>query len=403
MNLERIDGGVTAPKGFRASGVAAGIKPGSTKKDCALIVSDRMAAAAGAFTTNRFKAPPVQWDEAVCAGGEAQAVFANSGNANACTGERGVADVRATAEQVGRGIGTPPDKICILSTGVIGVPLPMDRIAQGIKGCIESLSPHGSTDAALAIMTTDTVRKEMAFEIVPRAGAIRIGAIAKGAGMIAPNMATMFCIVTTDAKIAPQTLSELLKKAVKVSFNQMCVDNDMSTSDSVLCLANGASDIAEIRPGTEDCAVFGAALTQVCQEMAKALVRDGEGATKFVEIAVSGAATDAAAKTIARSVAVSQLCKTAFFGQDPNWGRFACAAGYAGVAFDPDRFCLWIDDVQVMRDGMPTDYREEDAAARMRKPEFRIRIEIGPGPGSAVFWTSDLSHKYVEINADYRT
>jgi len=216
-------------------------------------------------------------------------------------------------------------------------------------------------------------------------------------------MATMFCIITTDARISAAPLSELLKKAVKVSFNQMCVDNDMSTSDSVLCLANGASGAAEITPGTEDFAAFGAALTHVCRETAKALVRDGEGATKFVEIAVSGTANDEEAKKIARSVAVSQLCKTAFFGQDPNWGRFACAAGYAGVAFDPERFCLWIDDVQVMRNGMPTDYREEDAAARMRKPEFLIRIETGDGPGSAVFWTSDLSHKYVEINADYRT
>lgn len=401
--MMRIEGGVTAPKGFRASGVAAGIKPGTTKKDCALIVSDVSAAIAGTFTTNRFKAPPVKWSETVCARGVGRAIFANSGNANAATGDQGYADARASAEQVAQGLSVPAEQVCVLSTGVIGVPLPMDRISMGVKDCLESLSASGSGDAARAIMTTDTVSKEMAVEIPMGKGSARIGAIAKGSGMIAPNMATMFCLITTDAAVESKVLADLLRRAVGVSFNQMCVDNDMSTSDSVICLANGASGVPAIEPGTDDFAAFGVALIDVCQEMAKALVRDGEGATKFVEIVVTGTATDQEAKVIARSIATSQLCKTAFFGQDPNWGRIACAAGYAGVAFDPESVSIWIDDVQVMSDGMPAEYEEAEAAACMRKPEFCIRVNVGNGPGTSVFWTSDLSHQYVEINADYRT
>jgi glutamate N-acetyltransferase/amino-acid N-acetyltransferase len=401
--MNRIKGGVTAPKGFRASGVAVGIKPGTTKKDCALIVSDSPAALAGTFTTNLFKSPPVQWNEAACRRGIARAVFANSGNANACTGDPGFADVRATAEQVGRGLEVPAEQVCVLSTGVIGVPLPMDRIAQGVQGCLGALSTRGSADVAAAIMTTDTVPKEMALEVELGSGIVRIGAIAKGSGMVAPNMATMFCIITTDAAIEPAPLADLLRRAVKVSFNQMCVDNDMSTSDSVICFANGPSGIAPLEPGADDYAEFGVGLIYLCQEMAKALVRDGEGATKFVEIVVSGTATDAEAGTIARAIASSQLCKTAFFGQDPNWGRFACAAGYAGVPFNPKRFSLWIDDVQVVSGGISAVYKERDAAACMQKPEFCIRVEVGEGTGAAVFWTSDLSPRYVEINADYRT
>lgn len=401
--MKTIPGGVTAAKGFQAAGVAAAIKPNSTKKDCALIVSDRLATAAGAFTRNLFKAPPVRWSEGVCRRGVARAIFANSGNANACTGDRGFADAQATAKMVADGIGARAEEICVLSTGVIGLPLPMDRIANGVQGCLASLRQNGSPDAAAAIMTTDTVPKETAVDVSLSSGTVRIGAIAKGAGMIAPNMATMFCLLTTDASIEPEPLSQILRESVGVSFNQMCVDNDMSTSDSVICLANGASGTPVLQPGTEDFGCFAAALRDVCIYMAQSLVRDGEGATKFVEIAVNGASSDSDAKTIARAIATSQLCKTAFFGQDPNWGRFACAAGYSGASFIPEKLCMWIDDIQVMRGGMPAEYKEEDAAACMRKPEFRIRVQVGDGPGNAVFWTSDLSHRYVEINADYRT
>jgi len=401
--MNRVEGGVTAPKGYRAAGTAAGIKPGSTKRDCALIASDVQASVAGAFTTNQFKAAPVLWCAEVCAGGRAQAAFINSGNANACTGEQGCDDARTTAEWVGRGLGVAPDEVCVCSTGVIGVPLPMDRIEHGVQSCLEALSTTGGAEAAEAIMTTDTVPKEAAVEVVLGQGTVRLGAIAKGAGMIAPNLATMVCVITTDAAIGPGPLANLLRAAVSESFNRICVDNDTSTNDTVLCLANGQADVSSLAPGTDDFDQFGRALTALCQDMAKRLVRDGEGATKFVEIEVSGAQSDADAGQIARSIATSQLCKTAFFGQDPNWGRFACAAGYAGIPFAPDAFALWVEDVQLVKNGRAADYEEAAAAACMRKSEFCIRVRVGDGPGAAVFWTSDLSHDYVTINADYRT
>lgn len=398
-----VEGGVAAPKGFTASGVISGIKKSGKKKDCALIVSDTTATVAGMFTQNVMKAPPVIWDAAVCATGKARAIFINSGNANAATGEQGVADVCTTADLIAKNLNVSPQEICICSTGVIGVPLPMDRIAAGIEACISELSPSGSPDAATAIMTTDTVPKEVAFEIPLSSGVIRMGAIAKGSGMIAPNMATMICAITTDASIGSGALQTALRNAVEVSFNCICVDNDMSTSDTVLCLANGQADAPAVEPGTADYDTFCTALTDLCKRMARELVLDGEGATKFVEIEVSGTATDDQAKSVARTIAFSQLCKTAFYGQDPNWGRFVCAAGYSGIQFDPSELSLWLNDVQLVAAGAPAGYREEDAAAVMKQREFHIRVQLGKGPGRAVFWTSDLSEEYVRINADYRS
>jgi len=404
MNFTSIEGGVCAPQGYRASGVAAHIKKlESTKKDCALIVSDTPATLAGVFTTNRMKSAPVLWCEAARAGGQARAIFINSGNANACTGERGMDDVRATAQWVAEGLGFAAEEVCIASTGVIGVHLPMDRIRNGVQGCLSALSRDGGHDAALAIMTTDTVPKEMALEVALSGGPVRLGAIAKGSGMIAPNMATMIAVVTTDAAVAAPDLQTLLRECAEVSFNCVCVDNDMSTSDTLVCFANGQASHAPLRPGTVDYDAFAEALRHICVATAKALVKDGEGATKFVEIRVEGAASDAEAKTVARSIAHSQLCKTAFFGQDPNWGRIACAAGYAGVPFGAEQLSIWLDDLAVVRNGLPTGFEEAQAAAIMQKPEFGIRVCIGGGPGTALFWTSDLSHDYVSINADYRT
>ena len=279
----------------------------------------------------------------------------------------------------------------------------MDRIAAGIDGCISSLSDAGSGDAALAIMTTDTVPKEFACEVELSEGAVRLGTIAKGSGMIAPNMATMICILTTDATIAPDVLDGLLRPAVDASFNQICIDNDMSTSDTVLVFANGESDTPALQPDSGDYRTFADALAALCRHMAQWLVKDGEGATKFVEIAVTGTQSDEDAKTIARAIGNSQLCKTAFFGEDPNWGRFACAAGYAGVAFDPADLNITLGEVPICTGGLAGDYNEEDAAAVMKNPEFRIGVSVGTGPGQALFWTSDLSHDYVSINADYRT
>jgi len=400
--MKYVDGGITAPKGFRASGVAAHIKKVWDKKDCALIASDAPATAAGMFTKNLMKSPPVLWNAAVCISGTAQAVFINSGNANAATGERGFEDVCTTAAWLADALHADPKHICICSTGVIGVPLPMDRIRKGVESSVNALAETGSGDAALAIMTTDTVPKEIAVEIALSNGTVRIGAIAKGSGMIAPDMATMICVITTDAEIDAPALDKALRSAINVSINCITVDNDMSTSDTVLCLANGASGV-RIEGDTADFAAFSEALRALCVDVAKLLVKDGEGATKFVEIAIEGADSEDGAKTIARAIANSMLVKTAFFGQDPNWGRIVCAAGYAGVDFDPGVIALWLDDVQLVKDGAATHYREEDAAAVMKQKEFRVRLCVGSGPGSAVFWTSDLSHDYVSINADYRS
>lgn len=403
--MKTIPGGITAPIGFRAAGVHAGIKEGSPADnlDCALVVSTRPAYVAGVFTQNVMKSPPVFWNQAICQDGEAQAVFINSGNANAATGEQGRKDVQATAVHVANGAKYGSDKVCICSTGVIGVPLPMRRIEHGIDDCIDSLSAQRNLDAAKAIMTTDTVPKEYAIELELAGKRVRIGSMAKGSGMINPNMATMICIITTDANLPKDIMPSLLKSAVDSSFNQMCIDNDMSTSDTVLLFANERSECPEITPDSALYEPFVHALNHVCEHMAKWLVKDGEGATKFVEIAIKGAPSDDDAKAVARAIGNSQLCKTAFFGEDPNWGRFACAAGYAGVDFDPQDLTIALNDVTICKNGLAADYAEDDAAAVMQQSEFTIHVALGGGPGTAIFWTSDLSHEYVSINADYRT
>lgn len=401
--MRPIDQGVCAPKGFTAGAAAAGVKkPGTTRLDCALIVSDRAASVAGTFTTNVVHAAPVRYCRQVCEGGTARAIVVNSGNANACTGARGEADCAATATLTAQLLDISPREVCVCSTGVIGVPLPMDRLESGIRACAAALSPAAGPDAARAIMTTDTVPKEQALELPLDGGVVRLGAIAKGAGMIAPNMATMLCFITTDAALEPPVLHALLRAAVSRSFNCICVDNDMSTNDTVLCLANGASGV-RITPGSADQERFGDALTQLCTTLAQALVRDGEGVTKFVDIQVRGAADDADARRIAASIAKSQLCKTAFYGQDANWGRIAAAAGYSGARFDPAGLGLSIQGVQVLEAGCPTAYDEARVQALMKAPELLVQLTLNEGTGSAQFWTSDLSLDYVKINADYRT
>ena len=402
--MKAITGGICAPLGFRASGVVAEIKKlGGTKKDCALVVSDFPATVAGTFTKNVLKAPPIQWSQGICLRGTARAIFINSGNANACTGQRGLEDAEATAAHAALELGIEAEDVCVLSTGVIGVPLPLDRILKGVVLAGASLSAEGGANAAQAIMTTDLVPKECAYEIALSQGTVRIAAMAKGSGMIAPDMATMFCILTTDASIVAADLQPILLRAVEASFNRICVDNDMSTSDAVLCLCNGQSGTATLVPGSPDAETFAAAVESICVEMARALVKDGEGATKFVEISVEGAPTDADAKRVARTIAQSQLCKTAFFGQDANWGRIACAAGYSGVEFEPTELSIWLQGILVVSEGLPATYEEAEAAAGMKLPEISIRVRIGGGPGAAQFWTCDLSHDYVSINADYRS
>lgn len=402
--MKILEGGVCAPQGFQASGFNANIKgKGADKLDCALVYSQAPAAIAGAFTTNVIKAPPIRWTEGVCIRGEGRAVFINSGNANACTGARGLEDAQRTAERLCLALEIPVTEVAVLSTGVIGVPLPMDRIIQGVDGCVKALSAAGHGDAARAIMTTDTVPKEMALEIPLSTGPVRLGAMAKGSGMIAPNMATMIAVITTDARLAPAELRILLRERVERSFNCMCVDNDMSTSDAAVCIANGQAMAEPLQPGTADFEAFGEALEQLCVALAKALVRDGEGATKFIEIQVSGADSDEDAKTVARAIAHSQLCKTAFFGEDANWGRIACAAGYSGVEFSPDRLSISLGDLPVVHEGLPTLFDEAAAKTVMGATDIAVSVRLGDGPGMATFWTSDLSHAYITINADYRT
>lgn len=401
--MKHVEGGVTAPRGYKAAAARAGIKPTSSKKDCALVLSEVPAATAGVFTTNLVQAAPVRWCREICRSGKARAIFINSGNANACTGDQGYADTAATAGYVAEQLELAAKEVLVCSTGVIGVPLPMDRIRRGVELCVAALSSDAGHDAALAIMTTDTVPKEAAVELQLDRGVVRVGGMAKGAGMISPHMATMIAVIATDAAISAEALSAALKRAVDKSFNRICVDNDMSTNDTVLVLANGAAGAGELLPGTQDFQRFEEALCEICKNLAQAIVRDGEGATKFVEISVLGARDNEDAMRVARSVAQSQLCKTAFFGQDPNWGRIACAAGYSGATFDMNCLSVFLDDVCVMKDGMRADYEESVAAAVMKKPSFRIEIRLGDGPGEAVFWTSDLSADYVRINADYRS
>ncbi len=403
MNIVPIDGGVCASLGFESAAASAGIKNSEKKRlDCALVVSKRKASVAGSFTTNRVKAAPVLWCQKVCGQGEAQAVFINSGNANACTGEQGVKDVEATAEKLAEELNISKEHALIMSTGVIGVPMPMDRIKKGVQECAKFLSAENHLNSAKAIMTTDTVPKEYAVEVKLSKGVVHIGGMAKGAGMICPNMATMLSIITTDAEIPSEQLKECLQKAVQSSFNCIAIDNDMSTNDSVVVLANGFSEIF-IEPDSEDEEVFSSGLNQVCIWLARSIVADGEGATKMVEIKVTGSDTEENARKVAKAIAVSQLCKTAFFGGDPNWGRILCAAGYSGAPIQSEKIKLWIGDTMVFEKGLPTSYEEREVAKVMKDKEFTIHVDLGMGVKEICYWTSDLSYDYIKINADYRT
>jgi glutamate N-acetyltransferase / amino-acid N-acetyltransferase len=344
-----------------------------------------------------------------------RAVLINSGCANACTGQSGLDNARATQQLVAGAIGCAADEVLVMSTGVIGVQMPMARLAAGIAAAGKGINRGeaegaegrevGGLAAARAIMTTDTRPKHLAVRVELPGGAVMIGGMAKGAGMIHPNMATMLSLITTDAAVAPDVLKRLLDTAVSHSFNRISVDGDTSTNDTVLLLANGASGVAMADAAGE--AAFGAALTHLCTQLAQMVVRDGEGATKFVTITVHGAATDDAAHQIANTIATSPLVKTAFTGSDPNWGRILAAAGRAGVPFDPACASLWIGsrqpELELVASGAPTGYAEADAAAIFARPEFLVQLTVGMGEGTAVVWTTDLSHDYVTINADYRT
>ncbi len=400
-------GSVTTPAGFQAAAVAARIKY-ADRPDLAVVFSDSDCAAAGVFTQNQVAAAPVIVDKETIAqrNGRIRAIIANAGNANASTGQPGLSNARATQQIAAQSLGCDPDQILVLSTGVIGVQLPMGRLKAGIETAVTQLSPQNGQAAAQAIMTTDTHAKHTAVQIELPGGTVTIGGMAKGAGMIHPNMATLLGVLTTDAKIEPDLLQQMLATAVNASFNRISVDGDTSTNDTILLLANGASGVTLNDAASGQ--TFQTVLTELCTKLAHMIVRDGEGASKFVEIQVTGAHDTNDAHRIANTIATSPLVKTAFAGSDANWGRILAAAGRAGVAFDQNQAALWIganqtDELQLVAQGTPTAYQEAEAAAIFALAEFKIRLDIGCGKETAVVWTTDLTHDYVSINADYRS
>ncbi len=410
MKFSNIPGGVTAARGFRAAGVIAGIKEGNTsKKDVAIILSERAAAAAGVFTTNKACAACIPWDRAIVAGGSAQAVVVNSGNANACTGKGGTDDVEETAKAAAEALVLYPKAVLVSSTGVIGVRLNMPALLSGVKAAAAALAdtPEAGTDAAMAIMTTDTVKKEVALEFAIDGVPVRLGGMAKGSGMIHPNMATMLAYLTTDAAISPAALQRALAEAADLSFNMITVDGDTSTNDSFVALANGMAGNPEILPDSPQYAIFAEALRTAAITLAKKMAKDGEGANKLVEVRVLGARSDADAKTLARSVAASSLVKAAMFGNDANWGRIICALGYAPAEFDPGKtdiaICHAGEVEYMMKDGAGLAFDEEKALAILQHDEVGILVDLHEGVSEATAWGCDLSYDYVRINADYRT
>jgi len=392
---------IKLPKGFRAAGVAAGIKKDG-RPDLALLVSAQNCVAAAVFTQNKVKAAPVIYDQRLIATGHPlRAVVINAGNANACTGEQGLRDCAEMAELVAQQVGCPPAAVFVMSTGVIGVPLPMDKLRTGIPAAAQALCEDGLLAAAQAIMTTDTAPKLAAVDLTvtsngePRTA--QLTGIAKGAGMIHPDMATMLAVVMTDAVVHPDVLKKALNQAVRKSFNRISVDGDTSTNDTLVVLANGSSGVEPLA------AEFEILLTSICIDLAKQIAKDGEGATKFITIEVTGARDERMAERVGRTIARSPLVKTAFYGEDANWGRLLAAAGYSGEDVSLEKMSLWIGSVRVFANGAPAAYSEEALASAMREKEIAVRLDLGIGNASATVWTCDLSHDYVTINGRYRT
>jgi len=394
--------GVTYPQGFQAAGVKAGIKK-SGNLDVAVIYTEQEAAVAGTFTQNAVASAPVRASKKVIATGMAHAITANAGCANACTGEQGEKDAAAMQDITATALGCKADDVVVASTGVIGVNLPMDKMENGIKQAVKELSTEGSENAGKAIITTDTYSKACATEITLGGKKVRFGAIAKGSGMIQPNMATMLCFITTDAAIDSKLLQKALSEIVEVSFNMISIDGDMSTNDMVIVLANGAAGNAKITEENEDYKLFKATLQNICQELSKKIAADGEGATKFLTISVTGARNFAEAKTIGMSVAKSPLVKTAFFGEDPNWGRVICAVGYAGVPMDPQKTVVKFGGIPVYANGVGAEYDEAELRKVMEAHDIVISIDMGEGDAKADIWSCDFSYEYVKINGEYHT
>lgn len=397
-----IAGGVTAPEGFSACGIAAGIKKNG-QQDLAIIKSTVLAAAAGVYTTNVVKAAPLQLNKQHLQNGQAQAIVVNSGNANACTGEHGMVAAQAMAATTAECLGIDQADVLVASTGVIGVAMPVDTVVAGIRTAAQQISTAGGTQAAKAIMTTDTVLKEVAVQFKLSERTVTLGAMAKGSGMIHPNMATMLGFVTTDAKISSKLLQKALSEVVSETFNMISVDGDTSTNDMVVMLANGLAGNEEIVEGTSDWQQFVAALAEVCTYLAKSIARDGEGATKLVEIRVLNAPTVEDARKAAMSINTSSLVKTAIFGEDANWGRILAAVGYSGANFDPDQVDIFLGDEQMAKAGVGLAFDEDKARGILQAELILITVDLKIGTHQAVAWGCDFSYDYVKINAAYRT
>ena len=408
--MKCISGGVTAAKGFSATGGAAGIKKNGSA-DMALIYSDTPCITAGTFTTNRVKAAPVIWDrDQVRSGNKAQVIVVNSGVANACTGEEGLRYCRETAEAAAREFGVEANAVLVASTGVIGQQIPIDKIVAGVTALKPGLdgSLEGGARAARAIMTTDTVPKEAAVSISLSDGTEAvIGGCCKGSGMIHPNMCTMLAFIGTDAAISKEMLQKALSSVVPDTFNMVSVDGDTSTNDTCIVMANGQAGNREIAGEDEDYELFRAGLLEVCTKLAKKMAKDGEGATCLFEVKVIHADTKENARVLARSVVSSTLTKAAIAGHDANWGRILCALGYSGIEFDPDKVDLYFESaagkLQILKDGVSTGYSEEFATKILSCDEITATADMKMGDAEADAWGCDLTHEYVNINADYRS
>lgn len=403
MKLEWIDNGtITTPRGFRAGATYAGLKtPGPGKLDVGVILSDSPCAVAGVFTTNKLAAAPVTVSRERVARGRAMGIVFNAGNANAATGEEGLARARQMSDIAGERFGVAPEDLLVASTGIIGVPLPIDKFRQGIDQL--ELRDDGGHTAARCIMTTDTRPKQAAVRVVGEGWDFTVGAIAKGAGMIHPNVATMFCFVTTDAAADSALLDSALRQSADISFNMISIDGDMSTNDTVFCLANGESGAPRLEAGSEAAIAFQEALDQVCIRMAKEIAGDGEGATKLIEATVEGAESDRDARLAARAIVSSNLLKCAVHGADPNWGRIACAAGYSGASLEESKLDITIAGVAVLRQGTVQPFDKASASRALRAPEVSILVNLNLGNSRATAWGCDLTQEYVVVNSEYST
>ena len=403
--MKRIQGGVIAAKGFQCAGVRCGIKTREGVPDLGLILSERPAIAAAVFTTNRVQAAPVLFDRELLKRGAVRGVVVNAGNANACTGLKGLHDARRMADLAAECTGAATGRFLVASTGIIGVPLPFAKVESGIRDAATKLgrTPAHADAIARAIMTTDLVPKATAVEVIISGKPVRIGGIAKGSGMIAPNMATLLCFITTDCAISAALLRRALRETVGITFNSITVDGDCSTNDTVAVLASAAAGNAPITRTGPGFRAFCDGLLVVAEELSQAIVRDGEGASRFVEISVTGARSESEAALVARKIANSPLVKCAVNGGDPNWGRIICAAGYSGAAVEPARMRLWINGVMLFRNAMPVAVAREKLVACMKPKEIRMRLDLGQGRRCARVWTCDFSKEYVSINADYHT